>query len=292
MGTLQYDAAPAPPRAVGLWNVAWRVALGAILADVAIGGLTIFADWLGLVARPDSGFATHALNRAPFEATNAWGAIANVAAWGAVACVVTFVVTGVVAGAGRRVSARRVFLILLFVGPPLFGAGHPASAGRATVAWIVASLLVWRFALVDEAWPQRRQAVVIGCVFAALVAVVAPYGVTHPLTLAVEAPSVIRVTPGGVVQTRFELKNAGFAGVRVTDVRPADPWPFVHTASASASAAFSMPGHSAAQVALRMRGCSPGSRFTLDSVLVDYRVLGLDFTAPVRLDSPLSYRCS
>jgi hypothetical protein len=43
---------------------------------------------------------------------------------------------------------------------------------------------------------------------------------------------------------------------------------------------------------MRFRGCSPGSRFTLDSVLVDYRVLGVGFTAPVRLDSPLSYRCS
>ena len=73
-----------------------------------------------------------------------------------------------------------------------------------------------------------------------------------------------------------------------------DRWPFVYSAPVSA-AAFSMPGHSFAQVALRMRlpVCSPGSHFTLTRVMVDYRVLGLDLdlTTPIRLDSS-SYRCS
>jgi len=51
MGTLQYDAAPAPPRRAGLWNVAWRVGLGAILAGLSIDALLMLADWLGVIAR-------------------------------------------------------------------------------------------------------------------------------------------------------------------------------------------------------------------------------------------------
>jgi hypothetical protein len=295
MGTFQYEATPARRlKPLGFWNVLWRVAGGAIVTAVAVDAVILFADWLGVVPRPAVGFPSGGLLEVPFASNGTWSTLADLAAWGLAACVATLVVTCAVSGgSGRPVSASRVFVILLVSAPFLFHVGHPSSAGKATVAWIVASLLIWRFALVDEAWPRRRQAAFMGCLAVAFLATIAPYGLTHPLTLAVAAPAVIRVTQGGVVQTRFELRNAGFTGVRVSDVRPADPWPFVYPAPASASAAFSMPGHTSAFVALRMRfrGCSPGSRFRLDRVLVDYRVLGLDFTAPVRLDSPLTYRC-
>jgi len=230
----------------------------------------------------------------PFAANGTWSAFADAAAWGLAGCLVTLVlVAALTLGTGLRVAAGRVFLVVLFAGPYIVPLGHGPTAGRATFAWVAASLVFWRFAFVPEAWSLRRQAGVIAAASIALLAVVAPYGVTHSVMLLSLSPSTTRVSAGTVVRPQFELRNAGVADVQVTGVRLIRPSPFTSASPPSASEGFSLPGHSATLVALnlRVRGCGTGDHWPIDRLLVDYRVLGVHLSEPVLLDRPLVYRC-
>jgi hypothetical protein len=295
MGTLQYDAAPASsPMRLGFWNVLWRVALAAFVATFAVDALLAIADRIGLVTRPATGFSSDSLLDVPFAANGAWSGVADAAAWGLAGCVATLVVLAALTiGTGVRAGGRRVFLVLLLTGPYLFHVGREATTGRTTVAWIVASLLIWRFAFYEEAWPLRRQAVVVAVVAVVLLAVVAPYGVTHPLTLDSRSSSITRVSTGSIVRPVFEFENAGLADMQVTRVRLTRPLPFALASPPAASEGFSVPGHSATLVGLklRVRGCATGDHWPIDRLIVDYRLLGLHLSEPVLLDRPLVYRC-
>jgi hypothetical protein len=294
MSTLQYGAAPAPlARRLGFWNVLWRVAAGAFVAMIAIHALLVVSDRIGIVARPSTGFSSDVF-QVPFAANGTWSAIADAAAWGLAGCVATLIVlAALTVGTGVRAGGRRVFLVLLFTGPYLFHTGHEATAGKTTAAWIGASLLIWRFAFHPEAWPLRRQAVAIAAVGVALLAAVAPYGVTHPVTVLSQSPSTVRVTTGTIVRPVFELRNAGLANMQVTGVRLTRPLPFALASPPSASTRFSLPGHSATRVGLNLRvlGCATGDHWPIDRLVVDYHVLGLHLSEPVVLDRPIDYRC-
>jgi hypothetical protein len=294
MGTLQYDAAPASqPTRLGFWNVLWRVAAGMIVAALSVEALQWVADRLGVVARPPTGFPPGSLFDLPFAANGTWSQIADAAAWGLAGCVVTLVLVATLTlGTGLRVGAARVALVVLIAGPYLVPLGHPAAPGRVTFAWVAASAFIWRFAFVPEAWSFRRQAVVIAASSGVLFAVVAPYGVTHPVTLLSLTPSTTRVAAGTVVRPLFELRNAGFADMRVTGMGLTEPSPFA-VAPSSASEGFSLSGHSSAIVGLTLhvRGCTAGDHWPLDRLRVDYRVLGFRANETVMLSRPLLYRC-
>lgn len=295
MGTLQYDAAPASqPRRLGFWNVLWRFAAGVLAAEIAVEVLLAVADRLGIVARPATGFPSGSLLDVPFGSNGTWSGIADVAAWALAGCVVTFVlVAALTLGTGLRVAAGRVSLVVLFAGPYLMPLGHPATPGRVTFAWVAGSLFIWRFAFVPDAWSFRRQAAVLAASSTFLLAVVAPYGVTHPVTLLALSPSSTRVSAGTVVRPLFELRNAGLADMRVTDIRLTEPSPFAAVQPSPRSAAFSLSGHSSAVVGLtlRVRGCGAGDHWPIDRLRVDYRVLGLRLSEQVLLGQPLLYRC-
>ncbi len=294
MGTLQYDAAPASrPTRLGFWNVLWRVAAGMIVAALSVEVLQWVADWLGVVARPPTGFPPGSLFDLPFAANGTWSQLADAAAWGLAGCVVTLVLVGTLTlGTGLRVGATRVALVVLVAGPYLVPSGHAATPGRVTFGWVVASAFLWRFAFVPEAWRFRRQAVVIAGASGVLLAVVTPYGVTHPVTLVSLTPSKTRVAAGTIVRPLFELRNAGFADMRVTGMRLTQPSPFAVVPS-SASAGFSLSGHSSAiaGLVLRVRGCSAGDHWAIDRLRIDYRVLGVRAGESVLLSRPLLYRC-
>jgi hypothetical protein len=196
-------------------------------------------------------------------------------------------------GAGRvplRLSVRRAVRSQRDV--ELVPFGHAATPGRVTFAWVAASAFIWRFAFVPEAWSFRRQAVVIAASSGVLLAVVAPYGVMHPVTLLSLSPPTTRVAAGTVVRPLFELRNAGLADMRVTGMRLTEPSPFA-VAPASTSEGFSLSGHSSAIVGLtlRVRGCAAGDHWPIDRLRVDYRVLGVRASETVMLDRPLFYRC-
>lgn len=292
MGTLPYDVAPSSrPGRLGFWNVVWRVAAGMVVAAFCIDALQWVADRLGVAARSATGFPTRSLLEGPFAPNGTWSMIADLAAWGLAGCVVTLVlVAALTLGTGLRVGAVHVALVVLFAGPYLFPFGHAATPGRATFAWVAGSFFIWRYAFVPEAWSLRRQAVVIAASSAALLDVVAPYGVVHPVTLTTLSPSTTTVSAGTVVRPRFELRNAGLADMRVTGVRLTEPSPF---ATAPPSEGFSLSGHGSAVVglALRVRGCAAGDHWPIDRIRLDYRVLGFDVSETVMLDRPFLYRC-
>lgn len=294
MSTLQYDAAPASvPTRPGFWNVLWRVALGMFAASLAVELLQWLADRLGVVARASTGYPSSSLLDVPFGPNGTWSGIADVAAWGLAGCVVTLALAAALTlGTGLRVAASRVSLVVVFAGPYVVPFGHGAAPGRVTFAWVAGSLFLQRFAFVPEAWSLRRQAVVIAASSAALLAVVAPYGVIHPVTLESLSPSTTHVSAGTVVRPLFELRNAGLADMTVTGMRLTEPSPFTVT-PASPSEAFPVSGHSSAVVGLtlRVRGCTAGDHWPIDRLRVDYRVLGFRTSETVLLDRPLFYRC-
>jgi hypothetical protein len=112
------------------------------------------------------------------------------------------------------------------------------------------------------------------------------------VTVVALSPSTTPLVTGTVVRPLFELRNAGLADVRVTGIELTEPSPFA-VAEASPSDAFSLSGHSSANVGLtlRVRGCAAGDHWPIDRVRVDYRVLGFRGSETVMLGRPLLYRC-
>jgi hypothetical protein len=273
--------------------VLWGTFVGYLRALVFAGLGYAALQLLGVFARNGTFGDPQVFLGWPFERAGAWSLAANVAATAAVVTLVAGCITGSVARRVERpVSLRRVAVIVLVTGyVPLVA--FPGLLGLPWLGGLLATGALVRWLALVASPPLGR---VVALLLALGLLVTISYGVFHPLWFVTR---IVWDPDEGVYA--FSVRNDGFAPVTMLGV---DRGPVVAGAREGVltPAPFDTTrplrevrlgwGRSA-DVTLLLR-CPPG----VDGVpgvtraRLRYRVLGLGFTAPVRLDPPARVRCS
>ena len=312
------------------WRVAGAVLVGLAWSYLWLLLLWFGFSLLGVIGQRSHSHPAANLWNWLFPGTGAWATVANLTVF-AVACgIVAASVRGAVGRRTERsVSGLRVFVLTLIAGMVLLN--NHGSFGRVATVWLAFSFAVQRLALVGDRddsrnAPRPRSAVLAAAVaLLGLLATTGAYAVTHPLWYSSYLPNgtgaanrvSFHVRPGGSFHYTFQLRNAGFAPIMLQSVRAPGrttqgPGHFAQLLGATVAeyprpAGIGPPGQSIPGTHIAGRGSAwitlniriipcieadggPGPA-ALNSVTVDYRILGLNQSQTIPLDAPPTVLC-
>lgn len=312
------------------WRVAVAVLVGLAWSYLWLWLLWFGFSLLGVIGQRSQSHPPANLWNWLYPGTGAWATVANLTVFALVCGIVAASVQGAVARRTKRsISGQRVFVPTLIAGMVLVN--NHGNFGRVATVWLVLSFALQRFAFVGDRddsrnAPRPRIAVLAAALaLLGLLATTGAYAVSHPLWYSSYLPNgtgaanrvAFHVRPGGSFRYTFQLQNAGFAPITLQSVRAPGsttqgPGHFAQLLGATVAeyprpAGFGPPGQSipgahiagrgSAWITLNVRiipciesGREPGPA-ALNSVNVNYRILGLNQSQTIPLDAPPTVLC-
>jgi hypothetical protein len=298
----------------------WEVVLAYVFAFAVLGVLALAATGLGIWNRTGiMASAPGGLDDVPFVRNGGWSLAANIA-WSVVAIGVTAVFVYGFLGRFGRLSLGQTLFAVAVAGVPLTDYPSLGSLGFLATPIALSALARWDLLGPPGAWERARPAtrgtirLVVVAVAVAALAVVAGYGIVHPLRLSSSAggfgfsgvveqqdwgggPVLVYEDESVPLYHRFALDNSGWRDVTVTSLTAEAVGTSLRIGRAVVAADGSsldaarpveglrLPRRSTTWVALELHpaACSEAGRDVLERVLVRYRAYGREWTQAVPL---------